>query len=106
MNWHSSCLLDLIRWDVGHSPSYDEGACKGYRPFLSRVPLRGFGYQQSAGLGWQVQPEWLPLHAVLTLQRMCSVIDYGAGWFDLNWAFSQQRAMNPPGKSPAMCSEF
>ncbi|CAL8467305.1 g6842 [Coccomyxa elongata] len=35
-----------------------------------------------------------------------SVIDFGAGWFDLNWAFSQQRAMNPPGKSPPMCSEF
>lgn len=36
----------------------------------------------------------------------CSVVDFGAGWFDLNWAFSQQRAMNPPGKSPPMCSEF
>ena len=37
---------------------------------------------------------------------VCSVVDFGAGWFDLNWAFAQQRAMNAPGKSPPMCSEF
>ncbi len=43
---------------------------------------------------------------VMQMVCPCSVIDYGAGWFDLNWAFSQQRAMNPPGKSPPMCSEF
>ncbi|EIE22122.1 hypothetical protein COCSUDRAFT_1093, partial [Coccomyxa subellipsoidea C-169] len=38
--------------------------------------------------------------------EVLSVVDFGAGWFDLNWAFSQQRAMNAPGKSPPMCSEF
>lgn len=37
---------------------------------------------------------------------VCSVVDFGAGWFDLNWAFAQQRAMNAPGQSPPMCSEF
>lgn len=39
-------------------------------------------------------------------QCCCRVIDFGAGWFDLNWAFGQQKAFNAPGKSPAMCSEF
>ena len=43
-------------------------------------------------------------------QLMASVLEQrgglGAGWFDLNRAFSQQKAMNAPGKSPPMCSEF
>ena len=34
------------------------------------------------------------------------VVDFGAGWFDLGYAFGMQKAMNAPGKSPAMCSEF
>ncbi len=38
--------------------------------------------------------------------RRGRVVDFGAGWFDLNQAFGMQRAMNAPGKSPAMCSEF
>ncbi len=51
---------------------------------------------------WRV----LQVLARRSVELLCSVIDYGAGWFDLNRAFSQQRAMNPPGKSPPMCSEF
>eukprot|EP00884_Botryococcus_braunii_P002882 jgi/Botrbrau1/12595/Bobra.0169s0123.1 len=35
-----------------------------------------------------------------------TAVDFGAGWFDLNWAFSQQRAYNAPGKSPPLCTEF
>ncbi|KAK9836149.1 hypothetical protein WJX81_004982 [Elliptochloris bilobata] len=35
-----------------------------------------------------------------------SVVDFGAGWFDLGYAFGTQKSFNAPGKSPAMCSEF
>ncbi|KAK9828756.1 hypothetical protein WJX72_001937 [[Myrmecia] bisecta] len=35
-----------------------------------------------------------------------TAVDFGAGWFNLDQAFGAQRNMNPPGKSPAFCSEF
>ena len=37
---------------------------------------------------------------------VCRAVDFGAGWFDLNYAFGQQRSMNPPGQSPPICAEF
>jgi len=37
---------------------------------------------------------------------MCSVVDFGPGWYNLSDAFGAQRKYNPPGKSPALCSEF
>ncbi|DBB15766.1 TPA: hypothetical protein ACH3X3_003968 [Trebouxia sp. C0006] len=35
-----------------------------------------------------------------------SVVDFGPGWYNLSDAFGAQRKYNPPGKSPALCSEF
>jgi len=37
---------------------------------------------------------------------VCSVVDFGPGWYNLSDAFGAQRKYNPPGKSPALCSEF
>ena len=36
----------------------------------------------------------------------CRAVDFGAGWFDLDYAYGQQRSMNPPGQSPPLCAEF
>ena len=33
-------------------------------------------------------------------------VDFGAGWFNLDYAFGQQRAHNLDGMSPPYCSEF
>ncbi|KAL0019729.1 hypothetical protein WJX77_006458 [Trebouxia sp. C0004] len=35
-----------------------------------------------------------------------SVVDFGPGWYNLSDAFGAQSKYNPPGKSPALCSEF
>ena len=37
---------------------------------------------------------------------MCRAVDFGAGWFDLDFAFGQQRSKNLKGMSPPYCSEF
>ena len=34
------------------------------------------------------------------------VVDFGAGWYDLDDAFGSARALNAKGMSPAYCSEF
>jgi hypothetical protein len=33
------------------------------------------------------------------------IVDFGPGT-DVNYAFTAQTIMNPPGKTPPMCSEF
>ncbi|KAK9787022.1 hypothetical protein WJX73_010761 [Symbiochloris irregularis] len=35
-----------------------------------------------------------------------TAVDFGPGWYDLDYAFGQQRKMNAPGKSAPMCTEF
>jgi hypothetical protein len=34
------------------------------------------------------------------------VVDFGAGWYDLDDAFGAAKRLNKPGMSPAYCSEF
>lgn len=44
-----------------------------------------------------------PLPARPPLDR---AVDFGPGWFNPEWAYSTQRRLNAPGKSPPFCSEF
>ena len=37
---------------------------------------------------------------------VCSVVDFGPGWYNLSDAFGAQRKYNAPGKSPPLCAEF
>lgn len=51
-----------------------------------------------------------PAHALLCVTpSLCQtprVVDFGAGWYDLDDAFGSARALNAKGMSPAYCSEF
>lgn len=39
-------------------------------------------------------------------EDVLTTVDFGPGWFYPEADFEVQKSLNPPGKSPPMCSEF